>query len=220
MLLDALGYPLRNGGWIMIVIGAVFAVILDLFQFAPGVGWAVSVFGMGYFGSFYLRIVGTTMTDGDALPDWPDFADFSDDILHPFLRLTGLLLLSFGPVVACVVAVEESAQHYWPVMAGMLLWGCIYFPMAVVASSAFGSLFAALPHIVLPAIFRSLPVYAGAVVALVLVFLLSSEAQEFAARLPYAGWLIAAAVWLYGLMFQARLIGLVYRSKQESLGWE
>ncbi len=220
MFIDALGYPLRNGGWIMIVIGAVFAVILDLFQLAPGVGWAVSIFAMGYFGSFYLSIVGSTMTDGDALPDWPSFTDFSDDILHPFLRLAALLLLSFGPGVASVVAVEESAPHYWPVMAGSLLWGCIYFPMAVVASSAFGSLVAALPHIVLPAICRSLPAYAGAVIALMFVFVLSSGAQEFAAKLPYAGWLLAAAIWLYGLMFQARLIGLVYRSKQESLGWE
>jgi hypothetical protein len=202
------------------VIGAVFAVVLDLFQFAPVVGLAVSLFAMGYFGSYYLSIVGTTMTDGDTLPDWPSFTDFSDDILHPFLRLAGLLLLSFGPVLACVFLVEESARHYWPLMAGALLWGCVYFPMAVVASSAFGSVVAALPHIVLPAIVRSLPAYAGAVVALVLVFILSAAGQELATRIPYAGWLIAAAVWLYSLMFQARLIGLIYRFNQKRLGWE
>ena len=95
MITDSLTYPIRDGGWVTIFVGAIFATILDFLQMAPLFGIAVAVFALGYFGSFYLSIVGSTMTDGDRLPDWPIFSDYFDDIIHPFLRLVGLVLISF-----------------------------------------------------------------------------------------------------------------------------
>lgn len=159
------------------------------------------------------------MTDHDRMPDWPNFTDFLDDILHPFLRLLGLVLVSFGPWIALMVFLEEDTPFYlvWVFLA--LGLGCLYFPMAVLDSSAYGNLLAALPHVVFPAVFRSLPLYALAVLALVIVFVLSAIAGDFAAVIPIAGWFVAAAVSLYSLVFQARFIGLIYRHKRDDLGW-
>lgn len=46
-LLDAFSYPIRRSGWIMILVGAIFSVILDLLQFAPltalGLAFSASV---------------------------------------------------------------------------------------------------------------------------------------------------------------------------------
>ena len=67
---------------------------------------------------------------------------------------------------------------------------------------------------------RSMPGYLLAVFALLVGVALSSTAQHFLARVPYAGWFLTAAVALYSLMFQARLIGLIYRQKADRLGWE
>ena len=219
MFLDALSYPIRKSGWIMILVGAIFSVILDLLQFAPVIGIAVAIFSAGYFGAFYLDIISTTMTDRDEVPDWPSFSSFIDDIISPFIRLVGLVLISFLPALALAFA-DQKAPWFIPAIVGAVVYGCFYFPMAILASQAFGSLGAALPHVVFPAVFRALPGYLLAVVALVVGFVVCGVAQAFTADVPYVGWFLTAAVALYSLMFQGRLIGLIYRTKSDKLGWE
>jgi hypothetical protein len=105
-------------------------------------------------------------------------------------------------------------------MVGAIVYGWFYFPMAILASQAFGSLGAALPHVIFPAVFRALPGYLLAVVALIVGLVVCGVAQAFTANVPYVGWFLTAAVALYSLMFQGRLIGLIYRTKRDKLGWE
>ena len=220
MFIDALTYPVRRSGWIMILVGAIFSVILDILQFAPLIGILVAVFSAGYFGAFYLDIVGTTMGGRDQVPDWPSFSSFWDDIISPFIRLVLLIVLSFAPVIAIAIFADDKASWFLPAIIASITFGCFYFPMAVLATQAFGGIGAALPHIVLPAVFKALPGYLSALGALVLVFGVCAFAQEFTAKIPFVGWFLTAAVALYGLMFQGRLIGLIYIDKQHKLGWE
>ena len=105
----------------MILMGAIFSVVLDLLQFAPLIGIAVALFSYGYFGAFYLDIISTTMTDRDEVPDWPSFSSFIDDILSPFIRLVGLVLISFLPVFALLFAV--LAGPLGPVAANVVALG-------------------------------------------------------------------------------------------------
>lgn len=219
-LLDALSYPIRRGGWIMILVGAIFSVILDFLQIAPVVGFIVGIFSAGYFGSFYLSVINSTMIERDEVPDWPSFSSFLDDILSPFLRLVGLGIVSFLPVFVLLFFWDEEATWFGPVLIAAVVYGCFYFPMAVLASLAFGNLGGALPHIVFPAIVRSLPGYLLVVVALIVGFALSVIVEELTKGIPYVGWFLAATVALYSLMFQGRLIGLLYRDKGWKLGWE
>jgi len=204
----------------MIVLGAVVSVILDFLQNAPIVGFIAGIFGAGYFGSFYLSVINATMIDRDEVPEFPSFTDFLDDILWPLLRLIGLTILSFFPVFVLGFFGDEGASWYGPAVLCAVAWGCFYFPMAVMATLAFGGLGAALPHIVIPAIVRSLPGYLLAVLALVLGVILLAVVEILTASIPYAGWFLAALVGFYSLMFQGRLIGLVYRTKRDRLGWE
>jgi hypothetical protein len=204
----------------MIVTGAVLSMVLDFLQGAPVVGIPVSVFAIGFFAAFYLSVVATTITGDDGVPDWPSVTDFMDDILMPFLRMVGLVLLSFGPAFAVIYFVDEKAPAFWWAFGGAAAWGCLYFPMALLGSVVCGNLFGALPHIVLPAIFRALPGYLLAVPGLMIAAVVCAIAGEYSQRVPYLGWFLAAALSIYSMMMQARVVGLIYRRKREALGWE
>jgi hypothetical protein len=92
--------------------------------------------------------------------------------------------------------------------------------MALLGSVVCGNLYGALPHIVLPGVFRAMPGYLLAVPGLAVAVAVCGLAEEYSHRIPYVGWLIAAAIAIYSLMVQARVIGLIYREKREALGWE
>lgn len=204
----------------MIVLGAVLAVILDWLQAAPLFGLVIAVLSAGYFGAFYLDIISTTILGRDEVPDWPGVSSFWDDILGPFLRLLMLCVISFGPAVAIGILGDEEEAWRLPALLAALLLGSLYFPMAVLGAQAFGNIFGASPHLVLPAIFRAMPLYLAVWFALVVVFVGSGFAGELLGKIPYVGWLVTSAVALYGMMFQGRLIGLLYRDRQDRLGWE
>lgn len=220
MFADAVGYPFRFGGWAMIVTGAVFSVVLDFLQAVPVVGLPIGVFAVGFFAGFYLDMVSTTIAGDEGAPDWPSVTEFSDDILMPFLRMIGLLLFSFAPAAAVIFFVDEEAPAFPWAVGAAVAWGCLYFPMALLGSVVCGNLFGALPHIVLPGIWRALPGYLLAVPGLVLAAAACGAAAEFSQRIPYVGWFVASALAIYSMMVQARLIGLIYRAKREALGWE
>lgn len=219
MILEALTYPIRKNGWMMILLGAVFSVVLDFFSGALVVGWAVGIFAAGYFGSFYLSIVSTTMGGATELPDWPSFRDMVDDIILPFLSLVGLYLISFGPLLAVLYLMGEKHEWYRPAATLTLLYGIAYFPMSVLASLAFGNIVAALPHVVFPAIGKTLPLYLGilGIVVLSIVILVLVSAVE---EVPDIGVFVMAAATLYFMMFLGRLIGKFYVRKTEVIGWE
>jgi len=87
MFIDAITYPIRRSGWVTIILGAIFSAILDLLKYAPLVGILVAIFSVGYFGAFYLEIVGTTMVGRNEVPQWPSFSSFWDDIISPSICL-------------------------------------------------------------------------------------------------------------------------------------
>jgi len=220
MITDALTYPFRQGGWLMIIVGSAFAFLINIGGNVPLAGLAVTLFGAGYFGSFYLSIISSTILGRDHTPDWLDFTSFLDDIISPFLRLLGLTIISFLPLFLVLIFGQKEQAWVLPAIILAALYGCFYFPMAVLAMLSYGGVLAALPPIVFPAIFRCMPGYILAVVALMLSFFIGALVEEFCGYIPYVGWVLGAAVGLYSLMIQARLIGLLYRQKRDDIGWD
>lgn len=217
---DALTYPVRGNGWILIVTGAVFAGLLSLIGLAASrIGLAVAFFCGGYFSAFFLSIIRSTVFGEDSPPDWPSFTSFADDILAPYLRVMGVILVSFAPLFLVRWLGDASAPWYWPAMATFLMMGVIYFPMAALASVVADHFGAALPHIVLPSILRTLPGYLGSVLVFAVGAGVVLGIQWMASVVPILGALLSAAVGLYGLMAGARIIGLLYRTHLEQLPW-
>lgn len=219
MIGDAVIFPFQRSGWPILVFGTLFSVLIDILSFIPLVGSIVALFGAGFFASYYIDIVGFTMTHNDDVPDWPSFTHIWDDILAPFFRICVLIVLSFWPVAVVPFLVETESTQFTPALIGTIALGCLYFPMAVIALQAFGTIGGAMPYVVIPAVIRSLPGYILGVVALVLVFSACIIAESLTAEFPFAGWILTAFIGLYGLMCQARLIGLIYRRYEHRIGW-
>ncbi|MBN9692178.1 MAG: hypothetical protein J0M24_18185 [Verrucomicrobia bacterium] len=219
-ILDTLCYPLRGNGGILILTGAILLAALSLFLGIPRLGFLIELFIFGYFGAHFIEVINSTVQGRDEPPDWPAVTDIAEDIVDPLVRLLGLLLISFGPLAMVRYFGAEMGGGYRAGMIGAGLWAAIYFPMSLIAVTVTDQLAAASPHIVLPAIGRSLPGYLLNVVYLVGVWVGLTGIQWTASQIPYLGLLLAKLTWLYGLILLSRGIGLIYRQQRDRLEWE
>ena len=217
---DALCYPLRGNGGILILTGAVLLAALSLFLGIPRLGFLIALFVFGYFGAHFIEVINSTVQGRDEPPDWPAVTDIAEDIVAPLVRLLGLLLMSFGPLAMVRYFGAEMGGWYRAGMIGAGLWAATYFPMSLIAVTVTDQLAAASPHIVLPAIGRSLPGYLLNVVYLVGVWVGLTGIQWTASQISYGGSFLASLSGLYGLILLARGVGLTYRQQRDRLGWE
>jgi hypothetical protein len=217
MLADVLTYPLRSDGWLMIAIGAGFSILMYIARWAPMIGGVVAIFAAGFFAAYYLDIINSTVNGSDDPPDWPSISDFKEDILLPLVNTLGIALISWGPLLLTQF-IDKTWEAKEACEVGAFAFAVIYFPMATLGYVMHGHLGGALPHRVVPAIFRALPGYL-IVIVLFTVLTSLSTVSDVISRVPLIGIVLTAAPSLYLLMAQGRLIGLLYRSKREQIGW-
>jgi hypothetical protein len=217
MFLGAFLYPLRGSGLLMIFIGAVMSFLLFIASFAPLYGAIAGLMGAAYFTAFYFDIITTTVVGGDETPDWPGLSDFLGDIALPLFRLIGVILISLVPQGALMYFLRPGDPGYEAALWSGLGWAAFYFPMGLLNAAIYADISAALPHRVLPAIFRSMPSYLIAVFLLGAVIAISAVMAEVSKLVPYLGWFLGSAFSLYFTMVQARIVGLIYRRNQERL---
>jgi hypothetical protein len=225
MLMDVLTYPVRSGGWLMIAIGAGLSILLFIGQWAPIMGLVAGAFSWGFFSSYYLDIINTTVSGSDELPDWPSITDFMDDIVSPWLKTLGVSLICAVPYLLTML-IDATSPAKEPLEIAARALGTFYFPMATLGLVMHGHLGGTMPHRVLPAISRSLPGYLIVVLMLGALLTLASMSDDLVWRTRFVGFGVhfvllasATALSLYLLMAQGRLIGLLYRSKREQIGW-
>jgi hypothetical protein len=218
LLLDVLTYPFRGGGWLMLLIGAGMSILLKIASIAPLIGMIAGLFSAGFFASYYLDIINNTVNDKDDPPEWPDISNFGEDIGRPLLQTLGVALISLVPyALTFLLDATDPARETWQWAARALF--ILYFPMSMLGVVMHGHLGGALPHRVIPAIFRALPGYLLVVALFAGLTVLSSLSDAIGSTIPFLGFVITAIPTLYLLMAEARLIGLLYRAKREQIGW-
>jgi hypothetical protein len=218
MMFDALFYPLRGSGWIMVMLGTLLSVVFHVSSNSPILGLPVAIFGGGYFVAFFFEIVTSTVNREEDCANWPSISQWWD-LIPPVLRFYGALLVSFLPALGYTFWLAKNGEQPDLGLLGCLGFGALYFPMAILGIIEFGSFTGALPHIVMPAIFRSLPGYLFALVALAVVVALPFYAEKWSVGIRYWHWVISPAISLYGMMAEARFIGLLYVKYEERIGW-
>lgn len=206
-------YPLRNKGWAVLLGGIILFVIVNMLSTIPFVGIVIGFFGGGYFTSYLMRILSSSSDGGERLPDWPEFANFYEDIVAPAFRWGTIIMLSIVPAVTLLFMGMPKAA----IAAGIA--GLVYMPMALMASALHESILAANPLVVLPAILKAPLQYSVTIAFLAVVALSSAALQGALAQLGFFAVVLVVAVSLYFAIVQARVLGLLYYFNDEAFNW-
>lgn len=215
LLPGSLLYPFQGSGVLMLVVGTLFFFVLG---WMPLIGLIVT----GYMFSYAKSIITSTAEGKKELPDWPDFTDWKDDILMPYLQLLALLALYFGP--SFLIGVWRPGTQTQAAIAYLaaLGLGMLLAPMGTLALAMFDHLGALNPIALVWSILRVPLPYLAAATAFVLVFLLHwfvEGALVSAIPVPFVPGLISALVYLYLVAVGMRILGLLYLTHKEELGW-
>lgn len=233
---DSVKFPWRKDGWTIVIPGAILGLLVGLGSFAPLFGFFPITLGVGYFGALYLDIIATTIAGKEEPPDWPEISNLYEDIVLPGLRLVGITFISFAPQLIFIAVAKPDHMPYFsslvinvwgdfPWLEGTItkllnLLGCAYFPMACIAVVMAGSLSAALPHRVIPAIQRCLPEYALAVLCLLGARFFARGIEVGALFLsPFVQAVAGSLAAFFLLIIQARITGLTCRRFRERIAW-
>lgn len=221
LLRDALTYPWRRDGWMIVIPGAVMAGILTIASYASLLGTISVILGACYFAAYYFDVIETTLTGRDHPPEWPAISDFIDDILRPGIRMVGVALLSTMPLIIIAAMggdnTDETSRRFGLLIGYLIYWA--YLPMATLATVYNGTLSAALPHRVIPAIASSMPGYLLGVGALAAGELIQQSLSAVLGAIPIIGIFIPFLIYFYALVVQARLTGTLFLRYQNRIGW-
>jgi hypothetical protein len=153
------------------------------------------------------------------MPDWPEFSEWHADIVTPVFQFVVLAVVCFGP--ALVLNVWSEGDYPWLVWP-LVLAGCGYFPMGFLGIAMYDSLVALNPKFIVGSILRvpreylvSVMVFVGIIAAR---WLLATVLGKLL-KIPLAPALIADMITIYLLMAEARILGVLYYSEKQVLGW-
>jgi hypothetical protein len=230
----AFAYPLKGDGVILLIAGGVFFLLIDaalfLARFAPVYGFValiiLTVFGTGYMVSYLRRIVTASAAGDNRMPDWPEITEFGSDVLSPFFQLLGTVAFCFAPAIALTLYVASSAPENtgwlaWLIFASIML-SSVYFPMAFLAVAMFDSVMAVNPLLIIPSILKIPGTYFLTIVLFVAVLIvrwLGYKVLPVLLHSSFVAWIIASFLGLYLLMVEVRILGVLYWTRKNELGW-
>ena len=206
-------------------------VIAALDFISGGFGLLTRAIFYGYLFAFMQNIIHSTASEDDELPGWPAW----DDIGGCAGRLLACVAISFGPALGLFFyAVHNEEPTAGVAMIPALIFGCLYFPMALLAVAMKDSALSANPLVVLPAIVKVPLEYIVTVLLLAAVLGVRHIGEIGLAELFPKGMLThsvatllemfgARVMWnfigLYLLAVNMRILGLLYVAKKRKLGW-
>jgi hypothetical protein len=218
ILKDIITYAWRGSGKYVLLTCVVLSIITKLAGIAPIFGWIAVWLLSGYLCAIYFQMIQSSAVGGREAPEFPDTSNIFEDIIWPQLQIFVVGLVSFGPVLGYSIWADKEPIHQLIGFA-LLGLGIVYFPMAMLAVVVLGYTGALSPHIVFPAIFRGGWLYWIGVLMLCLLYFMESIISKALAGSFIVGPLLMSIVSIYIMMTNARLLGVVYRERQEELGW-
>ena len=241
----AFTYPFRGNGIILLISGAVLFTLLDYLASLACLGTVIGIAATGYLFAYMQRIIASSALGDREMPQWPDLSEFWSDLLRPALLYLWTLMVCFGPallvaytlsqpLVAVVQAAAAAFQpggpaflltagQLWPVFAvlGVAAFGAFCFPMTLLAVAMTDNFLAVNPLVIVPSIFRVLGPYLIAffvLAGLLHVAVLGGVAGKFI-PIPILPALIVRFLSLCLLAVEMRILGLLYLTNRERLGW-
>jgi len=213
----AFAYPFKRNGIILLVLGALVFLVLE---FLSSYSWIITIITTGYLFAYMQKIIAHSAQGDDGMPEFPEFGEWWSDIILPFLLFTGTFVVSFAPAIILFFFARENPIFTLAIIPA-ILFGAIYFPMALLAVAVTDNFLGLSPHIVVPSMFR---VFVPYVVACLMLGVLvgvrfgSSMAMVFV-PVPVLPGIFLGFVSLYILVVEMRVLGLLFRAYRDRLGW-
>jgi FHA domain len=211
----ALIYPFQGSGVLLLVFGTLFFLLL---------GWLplLGVIVTGYMFNYSKSIITSTAQGRSELPDWPDFSDWKEDILVPYVQLLALVALFFGPAFLIAVWRLGAEAQLGVGFLAALAFGALLAPMGMLALAMFDTISALNPVALVWSIIRVPIPYFTAAAAFELAFLFHAFADgalKFILPIPLLPGLLSGFLYLYLAAVGMRVLGLLYRHYRSELGW-
>ena len=227
---ECFAYPFTHGGVWLLIIGTVLLAFLDavawVARLAPGYGplalMILTVATYGYLFVYMQRIVTATAYGEERVPDWPEFSEWWDDIVRPFLMLIFTIAFCFGFPLGYMIYVGAREEPSIPVLMSLIALGFLYFPMALLAVAMSDNFFALNPFVVFPAILKTRFEYIVACAAFFVVagvYYLSKVVLYRLIPVPIVPAVVGGFCFLYFLTVNMRLLGIMYYTNRNRLGW-
>ena len=222
-------YPLRGGGKSLIIAGGVFFGLLDFVRWIVGLLPVpflsiVARVALGIIAcilpAYVLEVIGRSAAGEDEPPGWPPIADWREDLVRPALLILAAVAVSVLPAVACRIALAQEWMHSstptW-IFVGVAV---LHLPMALLAVALFQGVAGLNPLVVFPAIGRTAPAYLVACATLAGIAGIWIVVVRFlSVPIPGLGAVAPAAISIFLLMIQMRILGLMYNTYEQRLGW-
>ncbi|NLW49277.1 MAG: hypothetical protein GXY85_00340 [Candidatus Brocadiaceae bacterium] len=217
---EAFVYPLRGNGKYLLLMGAVLLSILGLMCMVPIYGFLATFLILGYMASFMFEVVAQSASGHVDMPRWPSLTSFYDDVFVPAAWLIVTFATCMLPFIALLIWGHAVDRDIGPATGILRVVGLACFPMALLGVALNRTVSALNPLAIVAGIARVPLEYAAictlfvgisAVRALALPSLIASG--------PFLGYLLQNGVWIYLTTVQMRLLGLLYYTKADALGW-
>ncbi|MEO5802457.1 MAG: FHA domain-containing protein [Verrucomicrobiota bacterium] len=227
---NAVRYPVQRHGWVLLLGGSLLLFFIDMVMAGLSLGTpsmaafalVFGVLGCGYLFAFMQRIISSTALGEEKMPGWPDFTEVWQDMFQPFRLLWGLFAACFGPALVCWYFAYNGSDFAEKAQVPLIVAGFLYLPMALLAVAMSDSLSSLNPLLVLGSICKVPLQYL--IACLLLAFIIGLKwavevAMEKVVPIFAIRYLISAVLFLYFLIVEMRLLGLMYFWNRRKLAW-
>jgi len=202
MFIDAITYPLRMNGFIIIIGGALFlAFPLPI----PLVGFITFWIMLFLFPPYCLSILRSTANGKDILPEWPDPSFILDEVVFPWFKLVFII----GPVFFGVLVTPPDLKIIVIALAGF------FIPMIIMILAVSESFFSAINPVIVLYFFTV--IWKEYLLILLPIYMIIYLGLILFAFTSYLHLVISAGVGIYFVMVAMRMLGLIYRSNAHKL---
>ena len=216
LILDALAYPFRGDGLLILILGTLLFTVLN---FLGSFSIYLPIAGWGYLLLMLQEVVHGTASGEKTVPNWPDFDGFGE-LLGKWFQFFATLAVCFGPgaFLAGRGGSQEDATMFFGGV-GLMLLGLVYCPMALLSVAMYDSLGGLNPVLVVKSIFAIPGHYLLTLVVLGIVVVIQIVTTSLSQIVPYAGHLLDELDALWSAVFVARVLGCLYKVNERRLNW-
>ena len=214
-ILDALAYPFRGDGFLILFLGTVFFTVIS---FLTLFSWIIAAAAWGYLLLMLQQVLHSTAMGEDRVPNWPDI-DGLGQLFGKTIQWFGVFAVCFAPGLGFLLFVEESETGLIVAGCGILLMGLLIAPMALLSVGMHDTLNAASPVFLFRTVARAPGQYALMIAVFAGLIGFRILTGKLGQVIPIAGLLFDKLDEIWTAVFVARVLGSYYHVNRRRFSW-